>query len=212
MENTIKENSDEFRNRLELLIGKEDPFPWASKIGLAGATMDGLWNKGAKPQKKTIQKIVYKTGVNEDWLMKGKGPMFLEGGVNPEPERPEIASTQIDAALMGEIVVTMERQFLNSPVSVLAMADFMTQHKDKMQAFVTSLQNPENTQDVVINKLISEVSMMWIRYAGTEAGVASYIYNKVVSISDSGRRTKAIQAEAKFFLSIRTNDFISQIK
>jgi transcriptional regulator with XRE-family HTH domain len=69
----------EFKKRLEEVIGEEKPFSWASRIGIPGATFSRMWKQGIPPKIDTLEKIALETGVSLDWLLFGEGPKKNKG-------------------------------------------------------------------------------------------------------------------------------------
>ena len=58
--------------------------------GIAQATISGIFKERTKPTLSTVEAIKDKfPNINIDWLMFGKGPMFLDGN----PEEPSSSST-----------------------------------------------------------------------------------------------------------------------
>lgn len=70
-----------FKERLSQLIGDEQPFAWASRIGLPGATFNRMWNEGTPPKADHLITIRRGTGCSIDWLLIGEGEM---GRTTPE--------------------------------------------------------------------------------------------------------------------------------
>ncbi|WP_130470047.1 LexA family transcriptional regulator [Candidatus Magnetaquicoccus inordinatus] len=68
----------ELRSRLAKVIGDEDPYPWAERIGIGKSTFAGLWRHGAGPQTKTLLKIAQHTNISLNWLLTGQGPERLD--------------------------------------------------------------------------------------------------------------------------------------
>lgn len=64
-----------FKERLSLLIGAEQPFAWASRIGIPGATFNRMWNDGTAPKADHLATISKATGCSIDWLLTGEGDM-----------------------------------------------------------------------------------------------------------------------------------------
>lgn len=62
----------EFRNRLSLLIGEEDPFGWAKRVGIPSSTFDRIWNSGTTPKAPHLVRISEAAGVSIDWLLTGR--------------------------------------------------------------------------------------------------------------------------------------------
>ncbi|MBF0438741.1 MAG: helix-turn-helix transcriptional regulator [Magnetococcales bacterium] len=61
-----------FYERLLRLIGEELPYTWASRMGIAKATMHGLLRK-ATPSSSTLTKIAQNSTVSLSWLLTGRG-------------------------------------------------------------------------------------------------------------------------------------------
>lgn len=71
-----------FKERLVQLIGEEEPYPWAERMGIAKATMYGLL-RDASPTTATLMKIGLKTHASLSWLLLGQGPKCLDAHPNP---------------------------------------------------------------------------------------------------------------------------------
>lgn len=109
-----------FRERIAVLIGKEEPFVWAKKIGLSGATFDRIWNGGSVPKADKLLLISRKCGVSVDWLLTGeatKAPDLV--ATTSDDQRVEIevkasgGSMGLEADLYGlaaELVVSAYAQ------------------------------------------------------------------------------------------------------
>jgi hypothetical protein len=91
-----------FRGRLEVLIGTEQPFAWAKRIGLPGATFDRMWNGNGIPKGNHLLTIARSCGVTVDWLLTG------EGNMRPGPAAPRLpqttAAAERDADLYGRVL------------------------------------------------------------------------------------------------------------
>lgn len=61
-----------FRNRIALLVGNDDPFAWAKKVGIPSSTFDRIWNSGTTPKAPHLIRIAEACGVSIDWLLTGK--------------------------------------------------------------------------------------------------------------------------------------------
>lgn len=62
-----------FKERLEMLVGNEQPFAWAAKIGISKGAFSRIWHEGAVPKHEHLLKIKYRTGASLDWLLAGEG-------------------------------------------------------------------------------------------------------------------------------------------
>ncbi len=69
----------DFRDRLSLLIGNEDPFGWAKRVGIPSSTFDRIWNSGTTPKAPHLVRISQATGVSIDWLLTGRRGGAQEG-------------------------------------------------------------------------------------------------------------------------------------
>ncbi len=63
-----------FRDRIALLVGKDDPFTWAKKIGIPSSTFDRIWNSGSTPKARHLIRIADTCAVSIDWLLTGQAP------------------------------------------------------------------------------------------------------------------------------------------
>lgn len=66
------------KERLIEIVGDKPPFTWARDVGIGKSTFDGIWNKGARPQLRTLLKIACNTNVSLSWLLTGKGTSRLQ--------------------------------------------------------------------------------------------------------------------------------------
>lgn len=60
-----------FRSRLAALIGADEPFSWARRVGIPSATFDRIWNGGSIPKAETLLRISRFSAVTVDWLLTG---------------------------------------------------------------------------------------------------------------------------------------------
>ena len=65
-----------FHNRLAELVGEENPFTWAGRIGIPSGTFDRIWNGKSVPKAAHLCRIAEATGTTVDWLLRGKQPEF----------------------------------------------------------------------------------------------------------------------------------------
>lgn len=63
-----------FRDRIALLVGKDDPFTWAKKVGIPSSTFDRIWNSGSTPKARHLIRIADTCAVSIDWLLTGQAP------------------------------------------------------------------------------------------------------------------------------------------
>ncbi|BBH15345.1 MULTISPECIES: S24 family peptidase [Chromobacterium] len=69
------EQSD-FKQRLELLIGAEKPYAWATRIGINKGSFTNMWYHGGVPRAATASKIAEASGCRLEWLLHGSGPQY----------------------------------------------------------------------------------------------------------------------------------------
>jgi transcriptional regulator with XRE-family HTH domain len=62
-----------FRTRLEALIGSEQPFAWAARVGISKGAFSRIWHEGTIPAGDILLRIKRATGVDMDWLLAGEG-------------------------------------------------------------------------------------------------------------------------------------------
>lgn len=65
--------SEDLQARLKTLIGEEQPYAWARRVGLSKGAFTGIWVLGRKPQTKTLAQIAAQTGCSFKWLSTGEG-------------------------------------------------------------------------------------------------------------------------------------------
>ncbi|MBF0192991.1 MAG: helix-turn-helix transcriptional regulator [Magnetococcales bacterium] len=80
-----------FLDRLRQMIGKQAPHTWARDVGIGKSTFDGIWNKGAQPQLRTLLKIAWKTDISLSWLLTGKGSSRITDNALAKPSKKTIA-------------------------------------------------------------------------------------------------------------------------
>lgn len=60
---------------------KEQPFSFATRVGISSSTFHGIWTKGSTSiHRSTAKKIAEATGVDVDWLHKGIGVPYPNEG------------------------------------------------------------------------------------------------------------------------------------
>ena len=90
------------QERIDVLIGKEKPFRWASKVGVPKSGFSRIWGEpGSIPQQKTYDRIVEATGCSRDWLVYGIGLPF-PGEKHAANERSTAEDVQAVQALLAE--------------------------------------------------------------------------------------------------------------
>ena len=67
MNSTTK--NEAFHQRLALLIGTEEPFRWAKRMGIPGATFARIWNNYDIPKHDHLCRIAQRCNVSLDWLL-----------------------------------------------------------------------------------------------------------------------------------------------
>ena len=65
--------NEAFHQRLTLLIGTEEPFRWAKRMGIPGATFARIWNNYDIPKHEHLCRITQHCDVSLDWLLMGNG-------------------------------------------------------------------------------------------------------------------------------------------
>lgn len=98
------ENGDNtFHQRLAELIGGEEPYAWARRMGIPSGTFARIYPDGTIPKAEHLTRIADGAGVTLDWLLLGRGPKYHEGGRT----RPAPASG-FDRELFTECVHAIE--------------------------------------------------------------------------------------------------------
>lgn len=72
--------NEAFHQRLALLIGTEEPFRWAKRIGIPAGTFDRMWNKYDIPKHDHLCRIARGCNVSLDWLLLGDAEKGAESG------------------------------------------------------------------------------------------------------------------------------------
>lgn len=96
------------RERIAQLIGEEEPFKWAKRVGIPAATFDRMWNGGGMPKVDTLLRISSATGASLDWLVRAEG------------HAPALPTTgdALDEELMGRITDAIARLYKAERVSL----------------------------------------------------------------------------------------------
>ncbi|MBF5095303.1 hypothetical protein F1643_13350 [Azospirillum sp. INR13] len=96
-----------FHKRLELLIGSEEPFAWAKRVGIPSSTFSRFWNENTIPKSEHLCRIADYERVSLDWLLRGQGPMRPDS----DKEEPatfigaaEAPAPSTDRRLIGRLV------------------------------------------------------------------------------------------------------------
>ena len=63
----------EFRGRLRQIIGTDQPFAWAKRVGISKGAFTRIWKQGTIPTAQLLFRIKQATGVSLDWLLTGDG-------------------------------------------------------------------------------------------------------------------------------------------
>jgi len=156
-----------------------------------------------------------KIGVNVNWLLTGEGPMMIGDAITlfETNGKPSVSLKNIDNSLLTQIVVCLENKRFNSPFSALKFHEFMMEIREPLQ-LALKLKAPEDREssDREISKMIEIVREAWLKYAGTEAGIAAHIYNDVFDITDQNDRADKIQEEIRLFFSEQKADALPRRK
>ncbi len=95
---------------------------FADFIGIAPATLSGIFTERTKPTLNTVEAIKRKLPLlSTDWLMFGRGPMFTDSGVasdvNPSTPTPKVEQTPSEAMLdFGQPAPLNTPQVVTRPV------------------------------------------------------------------------------------------------
>lgn len=74
---SVGSKSKAFRDRLALLVGTEEPFRWAKRMGIPSGTFARIWTAGSIPKHEHLSRIAENCDVSLDWLLLGKGDISL---------------------------------------------------------------------------------------------------------------------------------------
>ncbi len=77
-----------FTERLKQIIGEQAPYKWARSIGIGKSTFNGIFNKKAQPQLRTLLKIAWNTNASLSWLLTGRGASRLVESPDELENRP----------------------------------------------------------------------------------------------------------------------------
>ena len=163
-----------------------------------------------------------KIGINVNWLLTGEGSMLIEemkktptAMKNMETATEDRGDKQreIDPTLLSQIVVALEVSAFESPKSMLKFRDFIQQFKQPL-LWTLKVEEPPSAKEAneEIDQMIKDFRYAWIKYAGTQAGIASYIYDRVADIESDLKRKQAIDKEVDFFFKIKMDEFAHQFR
>lgn len=65
------EKKEVFHQRLKILIGNEEPFRWAKRMGIPSATFSRMWTNHDIPKHEHLCRIAENNKVSLDWLLLG---------------------------------------------------------------------------------------------------------------------------------------------
>ncbi|MDD3517506.1 MAG: S24 family peptidase [Chromatiales bacterium] len=65
-----------FRERLAQLVGTDQPFAWAGRVGISKGAFSRIWRQGTVPGPELLRRIQDATGISLDWLLTGQEPMY----------------------------------------------------------------------------------------------------------------------------------------
>jgi hypothetical protein len=82
--------AQQFWERMEQLIGKEEPFSWVARIGIKKSTFQSARERGTKPLIGTLSAWADLIGCNPDWLIDGIGHPF---GQSQSQSQPQVTPT-----------------------------------------------------------------------------------------------------------------------
>lgn len=72
-----QEQGEAFWQRMQALIGNEDPYAFAARIGLNKSTFQSARERKSKPRATTLMEWSERLGCNPAWLIRGEGEMWL---------------------------------------------------------------------------------------------------------------------------------------
>lgn len=95
---------------------QEQPFSFATRVGLGKSTFHSIWTKGSTSiHKATAKKIADATGANVDWIHKGVGEPYSANGLKVAQEPAQAAQSLtvadtdgVDMAMMIEALTIVE--------------------------------------------------------------------------------------------------------
>ncbi|MBP3787988.1 MAG: helix-turn-helix transcriptional regulator [Prevotella sp.] len=120
---------------------------FADFIGIAPATLSGIFTERTKPTLNTVEAIKRKLPLlSTDWLMFGRGPMFTDSGAavdaNPSTPAPKVEQASSEPMLdFGQPAPINTPQFTTRPVTSPSVAK-----SARMEVNMENLNNFEKTQ------------------------------------------------------------------
>lgn len=97
--------------RIRFIRGEETQADFADRVGIAKGSIGGYENDKNSPSADAILKICLANDISCEWLLKGLGPMRLEGNEKPAPS-PETSVSIIpqQSASIEKILVSAEEE------------------------------------------------------------------------------------------------------
>lgn len=92
-----KIQNPDFYKRLRLVIGDEEPYAWAKRVGIPSATFHRIWNEGTVPKSEHLIRIKESCGVDLNWLLTG------EGTLDGKADLPEV-----DGETLVTVIIAVE--------------------------------------------------------------------------------------------------------
>lgn len=100
--------AQQFWERMEQLIGKEEPFSWVARIGIKKSTFQSARERGTKPLRGTLSTWADLIGCNPDWLMDGIGQPFGQSQSQTQTQVTETLSNPPASPEQGKILLDID--------------------------------------------------------------------------------------------------------
>lgn len=113
---------------------KEQPFSFATRVGISSSTFHGIWTKGSTSiHKSTAKKIADATGVNVDWLHKGIGEPFSSLETASKSTAHQIPQSHA----IPDIAAGINTDGIDMDIMIEALTiveDYLVQHNKRMDS------------------------------------------------------------------------------
>lgn len=155
-----------FHERLKQLVGSEEPFAWAKRIGIPSGTFARIWNGRSIPKAPHLARIRRATGVSLDWLLTGDdvtgGPGAGAGAAAQKAERqpsPPTGPIPLDAELLARLMDGVARVYkdANARISSADQARVVAPLYDEIVATIDDPVERRGAAGLALNRLRQEL-------------------------------------------------------
>jgi len=103
-----------FHSRLRLIIGAEQPYAWAKRMGISKGAFTRIWKQGTIPTAELLLRIRQATGVSLDWLLAGAGDRGTIGKPGSEMVPVPVLTVVAGADKVEDCILALRRNWIES--------------------------------------------------------------------------------------------------